>query len=90
MKIIVASGRGHHECVCEPEIGKALFEKLIGRTSEALPSDLKTKVPETFQELAALWEPGKLGYMAFRNEEMIKQFDPAAEEVTFMPAIRGG
>jgi len=64
---------------------------MTGKSTAALPQDLKTKVPDTFQELEALWREGKLGYMAFDEKDvMVKEFRPEATELLFSPKIIGG
>jgi hypothetical protein len=94
MKINVTSWRGHHEAVLEPEISKALFNKMTGKTVEALPAEFKTKIPDTWQELEGLWRDGKLGYMAVAGNKgdlsLVKEFDPLAEEMTFIAPQTGG
>jgi hypothetical protein len=92
MKINVTSFRGHHEAVLEPEISEVLFNKMTGKTVEALPKDFK--IPDTFQELEGLWKDGKLGYKAFAGNNgdlsAVKEFDPLIEEMTFLAPIAGG
>ena len=70
MKIKITSSRGHHEAdVMEPEVGKALFDKLSGRSINPLPEEMKAILPENFQELQGLWKEGKLGYVPASVEE---------------------
>lgn len=95
MVIRITSWRGDHNCVTEPEVARALYDKLTGKSNEPLPAELKTKVPETFEELAGLWTEGTLGYSAIgldKDGEIIavKEFDPKAAEVVFLAPITGG
>ena len=96
----ITSHRGHHEAdVAEAEVSEALFNKLTGKTKEALPTEFKSKVPETFQELEGLWKEGKLGYTATtvdkgldkeNNSRLVKEFDPQVKEVVFLGLLGGG
>lgn len=96
MKIKITSFRGHHEAdIMEPEVAEALFDKLTGKTKEALPADLKTKVPDTFEELQGLWQKGKLPYVAAVKKgnaeaRIVKEFDPEADDMLFLAPIIGG
>ena len=95
MKLKVTSFRGHHEAVVEPEVGRALFEKMTGRNKAPLPAEIRTAVPETFGELKALWEAGNPGYSALavsedKNCAPLREFDPAAQEVLFLAPVAGG
>lgn len=91
MKIRIQSGRGDHSAeVCE-EVAEAIFNKMTGKTKEALPADLRTKVPDTFQELEFLWKPGKLSFPAIENkDDLMKSFRPEATEVLFLIPHIGG
>ncbi len=91
MKIRIGSHLGDHNCDCEEQVAEAVFNKLTGKTAEPLPQDLKTKVPDNFLELEAIWKEGKLGYTAFDEENVIvKKFDTTTRELLFMPVVIGG
>jgi len=95
MKVMITSFRGDHNAVLEPEVSQVLFEKLTGKRTEALPADLKTKVPDTFQELEGLWRDGKLGYSAFVQHPEdgiapVKEFNPEIEDLLFIAPQQGG
>ena len=97
MKISIMSEHGHHEAVLEGqdiEVGREIFNKLTGKRLKALPPELKTKVPDTFQELAALWNDGGAVYVPVgkKGGESVKlaEFDPSADEVLFIPPQAGG
>ena len=95
MKIMITSPRGHHECDVAPEVGKAIFEKMIGVNQAALDKELRTSVPENFAELEALWRAGNPGYSAFAaagggDFTAVKKFDPEAPELLFIAPIAGG
>lgn len=95
MKFNITSFRGHHEAVVvENDVSQMLFDKLLGRRQEALPKEIREKIPDTFEELTGLWKEGKLGYMAVQKvgEEMVivKDFDPKIEELVFIAPIIGG
>jgi hypothetical protein len=92
----VTSKRGHHEAVLEdPAIAGPIFDKMTGKTEAPLPPEFKTKVPDTWQELQALWKPGKLGYTAIQagaDGEVVglKEFSPEAQDVVFIAPVIGG
>lgn len=95
MKIRITSHRGDHEAVVEPEVGRAIFDKMTGASEAPLDESVRERVPETFSELARLWEKGKLSYAAIRKDaqgelEAVREFDPSADEVTFLAPITGG
>ena len=94
MNIRITSWRGDHQAVLENEVAEAIFDKLTGKTAKALPSEMKVKVPDNFGELEALWNDGKMGYMAVAKEGedtvMVKDFDPKAETLVFLAPIIGG
>jgi hypothetical protein len=94
MKISIMSEHGHHEAVVEDEVSREIFNKLTGKSSKALPAEMKVKVPNTFQELSALWHDGGRTYLAVgkRGGESVKlaEYDPKADEVLFMPPQAGG
>jgi len=96
MKFRVTSKRGDHQAVLEaPDVAEALFNKLSGKTSAALPAEMKTKIPDTFGELEGLWREGQMGYTAIsqdKNENLIglKDFVPEAETVVFIAPIAAG
>ena len=95
MKIRITSWRGDHQCEVETEIGKAVFEKLTGLNTDALPESARPAVPDTFQELEALWKPGNPGFTAISldkggNVMALKTFEPEADEVIFFAPITGG
>ena len=89
MKIKFSTHRGVEVCDVIPEIGEPLYNKLTGRTNEPLLCTLRAFVPNTFAELGALWNKGKLGYSAFEARQntplaALSNFDPAAEEIIFV------
>jgi hypothetical protein len=92
MKIKITSHRGHHEAVLEADVSQMIFEKLTGVRTEALPCDLKTRMPQEFKELKALWTSGKTAYLAIEPSanRHIREFDPNAEEILFLAPITGG
>lgn len=95
MKFRIMSNRGDHQATIEaPEVAEAIFNKLTGKTTEALPVALKTQVPDTFQELETLWTEGKGNYTVFAGKdgdlEIVRDFQPEVETVVFMPQIAGG
>lgn len=96
MKFSITSHRGHHECdLLEVDVQEAIFNKMTGKRHEALPIEYKTKVPDTFEELAGLWKDGNLNYTAIsfdKEKEPIsfKVFNPEAEEVAFIAMETGG
>jgi hypothetical protein len=96
MKFRITSWRGDHQATIEaPEVAEAIFRKLTGQSVAALPESLKAQVPDTFQELEALWNDGIGGYTTIaldKNGEIIgmKEFNPEAEEVVFFAPIAGG
>lgn len=96
MKIMITSFRGDHNCeVLDPVIAETIFNKLSGKSSEALPAEYKTKVPNTFQELENLWRPGKLGYTMVskdKDENLIpvKAFNPELDNLLAIGMEQGG
>ena len=100
MKFRITTFRGDHEVdIAEPEVGEALFNKLTGKSNDALPDSFKLKVPDTFQELKGLWQEGRLPYVAStvdrgmdaaNNARMVTEFDPKIDEVLFLGMISGG
>ncbi len=103
MRISIPSFRGHHEAVLDcPIIQEALFNKMTGKCSKALPAEYKTvfrkmentqETPSTFEELSALWRDGTMSYLpmtAGAEPEIITTFNPAVEEIAYMPMIIGG
>ena len=95
MKISIMSSCGHAEAVVEDQLGLEIFNKLTGKSNKALPVEMKTKVPDTFQELSALWNDGPSAYIAVGkkgNGEQTKlaEFDPQADEMLFIPPQAGG
>ena len=93
MKIKVTSRRGHHEAdVMEPEVIQAVFNKMTGKTLEPLPDTIRQKLPDTFHELEALWNKGKMGYSAVFGEkgELTKEFDPNANTMLMIAPQAGG
>ena len=66
----ITTHKGHHQADVLDEVDqKILFDKLVGTYTDALPVEMKTKVPDTFQELEALWKPGKLAYIPTVKKE---------------------
>lgn len=91
MKLMIHSFRGEHACDCAPAVAEALFNKLTGKTEEALPVALKTEIPATFQELEELWRPGKLPFLAAdESNELVLAFRPEIKEMIFLAEIIGG
>ena len=96
MNLQVTSHRGHHEaCVLEPEVSKAIFEKLTGKNTEPLPQALKTKMPDTWADLEALWEKGQKGYLPFLVDEEknlipCREYSPEIKDILFLAPITGG
>lgn len=96
MKIMVTSFRGDHNAEVEDvAVAEQLFNKLSGKMEEPLPEEVKTKIPDTFQELEGLWKKGKMGYTAFQTDGQgevigLKEFAPEARDVVFMAPIVGG
>ena len=93
MRIKVTSHRGHHECEVTADVGRMIFEKLTGKRGDPLPKSLK--VPDTFQELAALWQPGQGGYTAVSSDKdgevlSVREYNPDASEILFIAPITGG
>ena len=91
----ITTFRGHHEAsVMEPEVSRQIFDKLTGLSQAALPAEFKTKVPDTFQELEALWKDGPMGYLGFAQQgtelTLTKEFDPTVEEMVFIAPQQGG
>ena len=94
MKIKITSHRGHHECAVDATVGEALFDKLTGRRVEALPAELRPKIPENFAELEGLWRDSRMNYaaVATRGGELVgvREFAPQADEIVFIAPITGG
>ena len=97
MKIQVTSSRGHHEAVTDAEVAHMVFDKLTGKRHASLPAELKTKIPDTWQELDALWRDGDVsGYTAIAKTagkpDMVnlKEFDPQVDDLLFLSPIAGG
>lgn len=91
MKIRIHSFRGDHACEPDVAVAEAIFNKLTGKTKEALPEEIKTKVPDTFKELQELWTEGKMKFLvADESNEMVKEFRPDIQEMLFMPIPIGG
>jgi len=90
----IQSHRGHHECQCEQEVATAVFDRLTGKRAAPLPDEMRTQLPDTFQDLEALWKGGKQSYVAIvkKGEEMekVRQLDKGVVEVMFIPPIVGG
>ena len=95
MRLKITSWRGHHQADVETPVARSLFDKMTGRSKEALPQAVKIAVPDTFAELTALWNAGNPGYTALKVDEnknatVLNDFDPEAEEVIFLAPITGG
>lgn len=93
MRIKVTSFRGHHECEVPADVGRMIFDKLTGKRKEPLPKSVV--VPDTFQELAALWKSGEGGYTAVSTGDDgevigLREFSPEAREILFIAPIVGG
>jgi hypothetical protein len=96
MKFTITTFRGDHNCeLDDPGVSQMLFEKLVGIREAPLPDEVKTKVPDNFQELEKLWKQGRMGYGGFsvdaeKNMTKLAQFDPNAQEVVMLAPIGGG
>jgi hypothetical protein len=92
MRIKIMSHRGDHECVLEAADARMVFDKLTGKMAEPLPDEVKAKIPATFEELAALWTEGKVGYAAFdpSRQELVSEFREGLEDLLFMPPLVAG
>ena len=88
MRIRIMCTYGDRNCEVGEEVGRAIFDKLTGRTVEALPKEM---IPETFLELQALWDEGKRNYFPvdFASRELVTEYAPSAD-VVFIPPLRGG
>lgn len=95
MLIKVQSHRGDHNCLLEGEVAERMFDKLTGRIEAPLGDEVKEAIPETFQELDALFRRGRLSYLPVRKDAdgetvLVDEFDPALEGITFIAPVRGG
>lgn len=95
MIISVTSHRGHHEAVVENDTARMVFDRLTGKRKEPLPAAVRTKIPDTWAELDALWGGTGGGYTALTREadgkmSDSKEFDPHAEEIAFIAPVTGG
>ena len=97
MRIQITSSRGHHEAETDTAVAEVVFNKLTGKRHAALPPEVRTKVPDTWHELDALWQDGTVsGYTAISKKgdasEIIglQEFDPQAGDLMFMSPISGG
>jgi len=98
MRFNITTHRGHHEAdVMDEVVGKALFDKLSGRSVNPLPEEMKAILPENFQELQGLWKKGKLGYVPALVEEgnsdaaaVMTEWDPNAKEILLIAMQSGG
>ena len=96
MKIQITSSRGHHEAVADVEVAEMVFQKMTGKRKAPLPPEMKTKVPDTWHELTALWQEGEVGgYTAIAKKAgqdiiNLKEFDPQADDLLFLSPIAGG
>ena len=93
----VTSAIGHHEVDVLDEVDQQmLFEKMTGTRNEALPVEMKTKLPDTFHNLTQLWHDGKMSFIPVVKQDdsdefvMLKQFNPQIREVVMLAPIRGG
>jgi hypothetical protein len=87
----IQSHLGHHECQCEQEVATAVFERLTGNRKDPLPKEMKAKLPDTFQDLEALWKGGKQSYIAIsKSMEQVRQLEEGVVEIMFIPPIAGG
>ena len=94
MRIRITSHLGHHEAVIDQDVAKAIFDKMTGKTKAALPKSIRTKVPDNFEQLAALWTDSKMSYVASakQGEQLVavKEFDPQIEDMLFIAPVMGG
>ena len=92
MKIRIMCHLGDAHCEVEEAVGRAIFNKLTGKMEEALSEEIRAKVPDTFRELAALWDHGKRNYFPvdFTSKEPVREFDPLVQDVVFIAPLRGG
>jgi hypothetical protein len=95
MRIKVHSHRGDHEAVLSEPDARLVFNKLTGGYGDPLPADLKTRVPDTWQELEALWNPGQPQYLAAVKDAkgeatLTKEWRPDVAEMTFLAPVTGG
>ena len=94
MIVKIISHRGDHNAVMGADIAEQVFDKLTGKREDALPVALKTQVPDTWQELDALWNPGKPTYGAFSKHgadiKPVKTFDPQEDDLLFIAPVMGG
>jgi hypothetical protein len=92
----IQSHKGHHECECEQEVATAVFERLTGKRKDPLPKEMKARLPDTFQDLEALWKGGKQSYLAVTPKgkdmdmEQIHEIDVGSGIIMFIPPIAGG
>ena len=95
MIIRIQSHRGDHNCeVADVDVAEKVFDKLTGRTSLPLSEEVRTSIPDTFQELEALFRTGTLSYMPVQKDggymTLVERFSPDLREVLFVAPIRGG
>lgn len=95
MKFMITSWRGHHGATIDDiQIQKDLFNKLTGLRKEPLPEEYKTKIPDNFQELEALWKTGKMEYDAINVDKgewkKIREFNSQVQELVFLAPKTGG
>ena len=93
----IQSHKGHHECECEHEVATAVFERLTGKRRDPLPKEMKARLPDTFQDLEALWKGGKQSYLAVTQKDKGKDMEKIHEIdvggggiIMFIPPIGGG
>lgn len=92
MKIKIMSHRGDHEAVMEVADAKLVFDKLTGKTSAPLPAEVKTRIPDTFQELDALWTEGMSRMTVFSKSTdlLVTEFQDDLEDLLFMNPLVAG
>lgn len=96
MLLMVTSHRGHHEAnVGDVAVCEQIFNKLTGKTKEALPESFKCIVPPEFSEIKMLWTNGTMNYTAIAKDSqgettIVKDFTPNVQEVAFLAPIVGG
>ena len=97
MKVRITSWRGDHCATVDVGVAEQVFAKLTGKRTDALPTAVREKCPDTWQELQALWNPGKVtGYTPVVKHAGqdgmvgVKEFDPSADELMFLAPVVGG
>jgi len=96
MKVRICSFRGDHNADADVAVAEAIYNKVSGKTTAALPESLKTQIPDTFQELKALWTEGEMkgctpfGVDKDGNMVPMKEFNAEVAEMVVLQPIIGG